>query len=230
MKNVLYLFLLCLGSGSLSSQALLSGSLISEKVTQRLPISEAVVNGEFEGSPYLIDTFVEGTLKIAKEASYKMPMRYNIYGDVFDVKYKGRLMQVVPNDMIESLTIRQHQLVTAQYEMDNKKINGFLFVLDTGSVNLLMRRSISFEDWRPARAQEAGPTLAKFKEGVQTYFIQNGKKITQIKNVKDLPELFPGNRSKIAEYIKENKIKMREEKLKELFSYYNGLKRTQPQG
>lgn len=225
MKKIVYLIIICLSHFQLISQALLSGNLISEKITQRLPISEAVVNGEYEGSPFLIDSFVEGSLKIAKEATYKMPMRYNIYGDVFEVKYKGRLMQLLPDEMVESLHLQNYQLVTAQYELDKKKMKGFLFVLDTGSVNLLKRRNVSFEDWKPARAQEAGPTLARFKEGVQIYFIQIGNKIIQIKNVKELPELFPSNRSKIREYIKEHKIKLKDEKLKELFSFYNGLKK-----
>jgi hypothetical protein len=206
----------------LSGQALLSGNLFIDKFNH-LPVSDAVKNGEYEGSPFLIDSFVEGILRIKNEATYKMPMRYNLYGDVLDVKYKGRDLVLTPNDIIEVIEIKNHKLVTTLYEFNGTRNKGFLFLLDTGKVNLLMKKNISFEDWRPARAQEAGPKLARFKESLDAFFLQSGTKVTQIKNIKDLPGLFSSNRSKVTDFIKKNKTKLKQEKLIELVKYYNSL-------
>lgn len=221
MKSKLILALL-FSIRLLTGQALLSGNLFIDKFNH-LPVSDAVKNGEYEGSPYLIDSFTEGTLRIKNEATYKMPMRYNLFGDVLDVKYKGREMVLTPNDIIEVIEIKNYRLVTTLYEYNDTKSKGFLFLLDTGKVNLLMKKNISFEDWRPARAQEAAPKLARFKEGVDAFFLKSGTRIMQIKNIKELPELFPNNRSKLAEFIKTHKTKLKEEKLTELVKYYNSI-------
>lgn len=222
MKIKIFFILFLIIYGNLSGQSLLSGNLFIDKFNN-LPVSEAVKNGEYEGSPFLIDSFTDGTLRIKNEASYKMKMRYNLFGDILDVKYKGRDLILAPNDIIEVIELNNYKLVTTIYEYNGKKSKGFLFLLDTGRVNLLMKKNISFEDWRPARAQEAAPRLAQFKEGVDVFFLQMGSKVSQIKNIKDLPELFSNNRSKVADFIKKNKTKLKQDKLIELVKYYNSL-------
>jgi len=222
MKIKIFLALFLLIKGNLIAQSLLSGNLFTDKFN-RLPVSQAVLNGEYEGSPFLIDSFTEGTLRIKNEATYKLPMRYNLYGDVLDVKYKGREMVLTPNDIIDVIEINKYKLVTTVYDYNGTINKGFLFLLESGKANLLMKKNISFEDWRPARAQEAAPKLASFKLGVDAFFLHIGNRISQIKNNRELPELFPNNRSKIADFIKKNKTKLKQEKLSELVKYYNSL-------
>ena len=56
------------------------------------------------------------------------------------------------------------------------------------------------------------------------FFIQSDKKhIIPIHSIKDLPNLFPHYQTQVSNYIKENKIKMKEDKMVELFQYYNKL-------
>ena len=220
MKHgIILVFCLVAHAGS-QAQSILSEQLVSEQLI-RMPVSEQKMSSQYEGSPYLYDTFMTSILSMEGNGRFKLPMRYNMYRDIIEVKHRGREMQILPNDLIHNIKINEHTLVIGDYELEKKKTRGFLFLLDSGEVSLLEKKNITFEEWRPARAQEAGPRSATFKASLDNFFIRSKNKITPITSLKELANLFPHHRSQVADYIKMHKIKLKEAKLVELFQYFN---------
>ncbi len=224
MKNLLFTILLHLilfHDGG--SQSLLSGDLVTEQLV-RMPSKSELLDNDYDGSPFLNDSFQNGTLTIRNQPGLVLPMRYNIYQDVMEVKFRGRMMQINPGDLIQSILLGKETLVPVKYPWESSMRQGLLFLLDSGKVNLYKKRNIQFEPWRAARAQEAGPKRARFKESLESFFLEfSNHKVVTLEKAKDLPLLFHDHRNELDDFFSKNKIKLKEDKLKELIHFYNSL-------
>ena len=206
-----------------NSQSLVSDQLVTEQLI-KMPSRTDVLDSDFDGSPYLDDSFQLGTIFIGDHPGVTCPMRYDIYQDVMEVKYKGRLMQIIPSELIRFISINKDRLVPKKYPMGSGMIQGLLFELDTGKINLYKKRNLEFEPWRAARAQESGPKKARFKDMLDSYFIEfPNQKIVLIEKAKDITLLFHDHRKEIDEYLVKNKLKMKDVKLIEFIRFYNTL-------
>lgn len=225
VKNMNFLKLSCsalsiLMSCYLAGQPLLSEQLVAEKLS-KMPVNSVTWSRDFEGTPFLLDTFMKGKIYMQGARVFQAHMRYSIFSDVMEVKQRGQNMQLLPRDDIDYIEMDHFRIIAVEYEQSGKKTRGFLFLLDSGEVSLLEKKNITFEEWRPARAQEAGPRSATFKASLDNFFIRSKNKITPITSLKELANLFPHHRSQVADYIKMHKIKLKEAKLVELFQYFN---------
>lgn len=203
------------------TQAMLTDQFIWDKLLTKT----ANPNPHFyEGSPYLIDSFVNGQVTLTSNASFALPVRYNLYEDLVEVIFHGREMEIRHADLIKKIEFADHQLVLSHYPGKNKEVRGFLFLLDSGKISLLHKKVMVFEEWQPAKALESGPTPAKFRVDHNDFFIRiTPGSIYKIKTIKELSELLPDNHPKIKAYIKENKVKFKQEHLVHLINYYNSL-------
>ena len=210
-------------SGWLNAQPIISEQLFSEQLI-RLPARPSGASADYEGSPFLVDSFQQGQVVLTSNAKFNLPMRFNIYNELIEVKFKGRDMQLQPNDLISRIELNGHTILSTEYELEDKKKKGFLFLLDSGVVSLLQKRNISFKEWRPAKAQEAAPTPAAFKPSLDQFFIRyaNGR-VVSLPSVKDLASAFPSHRNVVSDFIKKEKIKLKKDKLLQLFTYYRSL-------
>lgn len=224
MKSNIFICLMwVLINPSAYAQPILSEQLISDKLI-RMPLSEEALSRDYEGSPYLKDSFTLGHVMMNPAGSFALSMRYNIFLDLLEVKHKGRDMQILPNELIHEIVLDGYKLVSANYEYNHKKVEGFLFLLDSGTVSLLQKKNVSFEPWRPAKAQEAGPKPATFKESKEQYFVKSiGGKIIEFHSIKELVEILTSHRKEAYQFLEDNKIKMKQEKLIQFFQYYNDL-------
>jgi hypothetical protein len=221
MNRLIFWGILVMAGHSLAAQSIVSGQFLSDELIHST-MGKLKSIPEYEGSPYLNDSFSDGKVYLKDKTMFKLKIRYNLFDDVLEVKHKGRDMQILPADLIELIEFDSHRLTVGEFEVDNKMNRSFLFVLDTGEVDLLMRKTVKFEEWRPAKAQETAPKPATFKPSLDYYYIKspNGK-IHAITKIKDLPSLFPRNRKKVESFIESNKTKLKAEKLVALFQSYN---------
>lgn len=206
-----------------TAQPILSEQLFSEQLI-RMPVRPSGMSADYDGSPYLVDSFQQGQVFLTSNSKFNLPMRFNLFDDLIEVKFKGREMQMQPSDLISRIELSGHTILASEYELDGKKKKGFLFLLDSGEVSLLQKRNISFREWRPAKAQESAPTPAAFKASLDQFFIRysNGRVIT-LHSVKDLPSVFPKHRNAVDAFVKKEKTKLKKEKLLQLFTYYKSL-------
>ncbi len=221
LPKLLFILIVLISCQRAFNQAMLTDPFIVDKL---FAISSNPNPKSYEGSPYLLDSFIQGKVTLSSDASFSLPIRYNLFTDVVDVIYRSREMEIRPVDLIKKIEIADHQLILTYYPGQNKDVRGFLFLLDSGKWSLLHKRFMVFEEWQPTKALESGPTPAKFRVDHDEFFIRSERgNLSKIKTVKEIPLLLGDKKSKIEAFIKENKIKLKPDHLTRLFQFYNSL-------
>ena len=181
---------------------------------------------DIQGSPYLNDEFVNGTIFTVQMLKYSdIPLRFNIYND--DLEFKtptGEVMALSAPEILEKAEFGNMQMVYSPYSQTNKIKKGFFVVLEQGKASLYSKPGIVFQEpTEPAAYKEAEP--AKFVRKADEYYIRIGaEQAILIGNKKELIAAFPDNQDKIESFINKNKIKTNKpESLKEVVRFYNSL-------
>lgn len=181
---------------------------------------------EIEGSPYLEDDFVKGTIYTTQKERYiDVPMRYNIYNDEIEFKNSdGKILALAAPDLVEKIEIGKQSLFYMPYFLAKKMKRGFFELISDGKASLYIKhRVILQKPEKPAAYKEAVP--AKFVKDKDEFYIRVGMEAAmEVGNKKDLVDIFPNNKDKIEAFIKKHKIKTNKaESLTELVNYYNSL-------
>jgi len=181
---------------------------------------------DYEGSPYLMNVFVNGTIYTNQKFQYEeVPLRYNIFFDELEFKTPtNEILALATPDIVERAVIGDTVLVYLSYLQANKTKKGFFVVLDEGKASLYAKPGVMFKKATPPAAYK-DPEPAKYLKKSDDYFIGVGSKSPiLINNKKSLIAAFPDNQDKIEKYISKNKIKTNDlESLRELVGYYNSL-------
>ncbi len=181
---------------------------------------------DYEGSPYLMDGFINGTIYTNQKFQYEeIPMRYNIFNDELEFKTPtDEIFALATPEIVERAVIGDTILTYMSYLQSNKIKKGFFVVLKEGKASLYAKPDVTYKNATPPAAYK-DPEPAKFLKKSDDYYISVGSEPAQIiNNKKDLFSAFPENQEKIEKYISKNKTKTNNpEKLKELVEYYNSL-------
>ena len=189
--------------------------------------SNTIAQYKIEGSPYLDDAFVNGTIyTTAKTQVPDVPLRFNIYNDNLEFKTSdGTILELAHPETIERAKMGETEMIFTDYfttTQDTKQ--GFFKVLAEGNLNLLAKPDIFFQQAKEEAAyKEAQPPMFIPKPDV--YYMQKpGSPAIKIKKSKDLDDVVDAHQKEIDTYIKKNKIKFkRAEDLTQLVDYYNSL-------
>lgn len=182
---------------------------------------------DIEGSPYLNDEFIEGTVFTTSKTQYiGVPLRYNIYSDQIEFKAgDGPVQALAAPEIVEKVQFGEYKIVYIPFAISKKIRRGFFREIESGDKAVLLARSqVLFEDAKkPAAYQEAEPP--KFVRKPDDYYIRVGKEPARlISRKKDLEEVFPDHKKEVNSFIKENKVKPNKpERLTKLIQYYNSL-------
>ncbi len=234
MKRLLFVLIFAaLGAGSVFSQ--ISPSLYEVKRAMDLMnINKALRNEshsvftdpDIEGSPYLNDDFIEGSVYTNSKTQYEgVPLRYNIYSDEIEFRSdNGQVMVLAAPEVLGKVEFGDYQFEYIFYQILNKSRRGYFAVLEKGKASLYSRSQINFtEAKKPAAYQDA--QSAKFTKMAEIYFVSVDKEAAKpVSKPKSLQEVFPDHKTEIAAFIKKNRVKTNNpESLKELVRYYNSL-------
>jgi len=231
MKKILFVFtcvLVSVVSSVAQSNYQLAGSLDffrSYKMQSgdwRLTLTET----DIEGSPYLNDEFMDGTIYTTSKTQYQnIPLRYNIFNDNLEFKTpEDQVMSIAAPEIVESAVFGEYKMCYVPYTISKKMKRGFLKELVNGKVSLYAKPEILYKKpVEPEAYKDAEP--AKFLRKSDSYFIRVGKEeAKKFDNKKELIDIFPDHQKKVADFIKKNKIKpTKEDGLIELINYYNSL-------
>lgn len=182
---------------------------------------------DIEGSPYLNDEFIEGTVFTTSKTQYVgVPLRYNIYSDQIEFKAgEGPVQALAAPETVEKVQFGEYKMVYIPFAVSKKIRRGFFREIESGDKAVLLARSqVIFEDAKePAAYQEAKPP--KFLRKPDDYFIRIGKEpAVLISRKKDLEVAFPNHKNEVNSFIKKNKVKPNKpERMAELVQYYNSL-------
>ncbi len=188
--------------------------------------SNTLTESNVQGSPYLNDQFVNGTIfTTSKQKFVDVPLRYNIYNDQLEFKTpENRVMAMATPEIIEVVEFGEYKMVYLPYSNAKKIRHGFFKVEEEGNVSLYSRLTVAFKKAEgPGGYKEAEP--AKFVKKPNSYYISTGTgQAKKVESKKGLIEMFPDHQNEVTAFIKKNKIKTNKlVKLKKLVAYYNSL-------
>jgi hypothetical protein len=181
---------------------------------------------DINGSPYLNDEFIIGTLYTVHKIQYAdIPLRYNIYNDNLEFKTPSEEIQALAApEIIEKAVIGETLLTNSPYLFSGKIKKGFFIIIEQGKASLYAKPGVVFlPATQPAAYKDAEPS--KFAKKPEEYFIRIETGPAQlVTSKKNLISIFPDNQDKTEIFISKNKIKTnKHESLKELVKYYNSL-------
>jgi hypothetical protein len=186
--------------------------------------SKTIAEENIDGSPYLNDDFINGTVFTTSKLQYvDIPLRYNIFND--DIEFRtneDKVMAMATPEIIERVTFGEYEMVYAPFAVQKKIRRGFFKLVITGKISLYARPEILYQQpEEPGAYKEAKP--AKFVNKPDTYYLRNGlNEAIKVDKKNDVIDFFPEHNNEVAAYIKKNKIKTNKEvDLKELVEYYN---------
>jgi len=181
---------------------------------------------DIEGSPYLNDEFIPGTVYMNQNQKYEgIDLRYNIFNDQVEFNLPGEEVQVLAApEMLEKVEIGQIEMVYLPYSIGKRTKKGFLIVLLEGKAPLYAKPDILFKKAvEPAAYKDAQPPA--FERRPDQYFIGVGDAELKLAgNKKELLDVLSNHADEIETYIKKNKTKTNDpESLKQLVEFYNSL-------
>jgi hypothetical protein len=179
-----------------------------------------------DGSPYhLSDSFVQGSVFTHKMEYPGVWLRYNIFKDYIEYKDKEKIFALDPRvDIKEVVTARQTYKVQPFDENGKIKL-GYFIALDTGEVTLLVRKKMRFEPKELPQALEDRPKNAAFVALPDLFYIRVHHAVAKpIFSIKKVANLFPDHQKSISSFIQRKKLKLKEEHIRELWTYYRKLK------
>lgn len=160
------------------------------------------------GSPYIDESFKQGTVKISQEISENKLLRYNAYTD--DVEFLGdnNTAMLVPKTLDVEAKINGKTYKVFENPATNA-LNYFL-VKNKGTLKLLVKNTKTIQEAVKAETGYQQDKPARFID-VVTYFIATDDKLKEVRikekdilnTLTDYPEA--------AKFIKENKLKIKNE-------------------
>jgi hypothetical protein len=180
-----------------------------------------------EGSPYLNDEFVEGSVFTKSKTQFVgIPLRYNVYEDQIEFKSdKGEVQVLAAPEMMDKIEFGEYKMVYIPYSVTKKIKRGFFIEMVKGDqASLFFRPTVIFKRaQKPAAYQDAEP--ARFIQRSNEYFIRVGKEPAKlISRKKDLRKAFPEHQKDVKSFIKKNNVRPNKpERLEKLVRYYNSL-------
>jgi hypothetical protein len=181
-----------------------------------------------EGTPFLNDRFVKGSLVTTDSIMFKnVPLRYNIFKDEMEFKFgEGDPPRIIGNPRSFLFFYLEDQTFTyLTFIENNKPGQGYFEVLNQGQCQLLLRRQTAYAEPEKARGYiESRP--ARFEQRRNAYYLKFGKQLPGAVNLnrRDVLRAFGDKQEEIAGYAKENKLSFRNlEDLIKITRYYNLL-------
>ena len=182
---------------------------------------------EIQGSPYLIDSFIVGSIYTGKNEHFQnIPLRYNIFTD--NIEYIMGVSSVLTlnnPETVEKVDYGNFKLIYLSQSNKNKSRNGFFIVLTDGNATLLSKPGVTLHKPSPPGGYiDAQPP--RFSRNPDTYYIKVGKNQAKIiRNKRHLITSFPDSREELSKYIKTHNTKISDQKsLIDLVQYYNFIK------
>jgi len=181
---------------------------------------------EIQGSPYLIDSFVVGSIYTHRNEQFQnIPVRYNIFTDNIEyIMGASSVLELKNPETVEKIEYGNYKLIYLSQSNKNKSGNGFFIVLTEGNATLLSKPGVTLH--KPTQTggyNDAQPP--SFSRNPDTYYIKIGTNQANIlRNKRQLITSFPDYREKLRNYIKLNNTKISDQKsLINLVQYYNSL-------
>lgn len=178
---------------------------------------------EIEGSPYRIDSLVEGVVRMKDGILVNASLRFNIYEDAIEY-LDGQSILVVENiDEIDHIVIGKEKIIYKEYALNRQ---GYVVEKVSGMCTLYARYIIEYKEVKAPLTSYHRPQPESFVSREPQWYVSfNDGPLDHVKlNGSDLERVFGEYFTEIENYKKQEKLKYgREEDVTKIFEYYNQL-------
>jgi hypothetical protein len=181
------------------------------------------------GSPYLTDEFVPGTMETLNGAVIEgMKYRYNIYNDEMQFIIGTDTASINKPLAVRSIEMDHKKFVYEVYRVSEQMVAaGYFELLSEGDMSLLFRRQmeLEYDNYVPNYGGGGGTKEFMLKNDNHFYVKLHDGAAQKVYNRKDFLEAIPPDlQERVKQFIKENKFSVRkQEDLMALVVYYNSL-------
>jgi hypothetical protein len=189
--------------------------------------NSVLTENDIEGSPYLEDEFIAGSVYTTSKTQYvDLPLRYNIYNEQVEFRNENNEIRAIAEpELIEKIEIGETEFVFAPFRYGRKIMKSYFILMLEGNASLYKKPEVMFKEaTEPGAYKDAEP--AQFVRKSDAYYIRLGKSpAIRVSSKKDLESVFSDeHQNEIKNFIRKNKITPRNEKsLIELVEFYNSL-------
>lgn len=165
---------------------------------------------DIEGSPYLRDEFVKGTVFVENEKPYAAMMRYNAYQDEIQVQGSDGISSLFKRDYIWA-EIGGETFRIQTYGDRTGTSKGYFVELNRGNIRLLKRIVREFKEGQPAVSSYSQNTPPRFDEKVTYYLVREKSPAREVRlRKKDILGFLSSK--EVETYVKENNLRLNSEK------------------
>ncbi|MDY8136681.1 hypothetical protein [Aquimarina sp. 2201CG5-10] len=184
---------------------------------------------DFEGSPYLNQTFLPGIIyDDLTGKKVDVHLRYNIYNDVFEIKYDPSSDEVF--DLIKKtgynakLGSNKFYYKTYIDEKNNFKKGYVLVLFKTSNITLFKKHYQTLRAPKKAKVAFEIDQPARLLSYHSYFLVINGQSIYLTKSKKKIIQVFPEYQKELKAYIKKEKLSFKTDNdYIKLITYYSTL-------
>ncbi len=176
-----------------------------------------------QGSPFLFNNFREGVVILKTDTAFKVPLRYDIYSDIFEYKIDEKVFGVGNKKNIKEIILENMKFVYYENK-GNVSFNGYYQLYKDGKCILLSKRKVLFKEKKKGDGIRPDEP-AKFVSQKEQFYIINKEAYPQlIRNKKDLIKCFSDRTDSIKQFLKKYKVSLgKSEYLLSIIDYYEEL-------
>jgi hypothetical protein len=175
------------------------------------------------GSPYMVDEFAEGEVFINDSIRFeKVSLRYNIFTDKMEfLDAQKRVLEIDYSAGKFSFLINNNKFDVLSYTENGNSKQGHLELLVDGDIRLYRKYNVQFEEaTKPMGFQD--PLPKRFVRENDTFLVAISNEIPEaIYKRRDLLTKLNQDSPEIEQYLKNNRLRMSEQSLIDLITYYN---------
>ena len=221
-KAFLLLAVIVLSVSSVKAQVMIGG--IQEYLDySNINSSDGINNpySEFKGSPFMVEDFQEGQIKLNDGKIYEGKLRYDVYADQIEfIISDGKIYAVKNLETVKAVTIGSSGFLSLSKEAGNS-LDGIYEVLVEGDYLLIEKHLVELKDAKPAQPYiEAKPATFFTKKSKYLILNMDGE-FVEIKDKKDLLTMKTKKSDELENYVKKHKVKTSQKK--DLIDFTNFL-------
>lgn len=179
-----------------------------------------------DGTPYLDEEFSKGSLSLGHSQINNIDLRYNIYEDHFEYLDEEVVKFIDPRrNQVDTVWLKGDTYLYVSLEAGKKiKMTYMKMVRGDGTRILLKHRMMLTEPEKSQGYKDAKP--ARFNRQQDLIFIQpTGSHAMEFKGKKSIEELFPDHYHQLSEYVKSEKLKLKNlDDITKLCIYFDSVK------
>ena len=227
MKKILFVFSIyfLLSPLSIFSQYIVSNETFDKVFFNKITQGNSNISdySSIDGSPYLVDDFLDSKIYFSKDSVFEIKLRYNIYDNTMEFKHNKVVFSFTNPEIIYKIDLSGNIFI--YYHDKNKNKNSSYFqALVEGNCYLLAKKRVKYErEGKGDGIVDAKP--ACFVSLKDEYFLSaKDNSLVRIKNKKTIIKTLSDKKNEISKFIKKEKISHKNiDDLIKLVKFYNSL-------